>query len=327
MSKNESKKSPKKTSIKIIGTSVIFSVLLVWVIYPYIISFLNCYLVTSEKIPKLDLMTFGSSFGTFGDSFGALNTLFSGLAFAGIIISIFLQSEELTETREEIKAQKEEFEKQTAVFNQQTFENTFFKMLNLHNEVVQSIVFTKKSNNENTEIYSGRSSFKHLCETLKVMLSHVNFYRQTKNKILASIPALQTPCEAYYYFYIEYGSQLGNYFGNIYQILKFIDSSEIIKQEGKNFYINLLRTQISSNELLLLHLHLLNDEFCKKEFKLFAEKYAFFESLLITDMTAYYPDNGMIDEVVSDYELKAYGENVDLKQSYEQGCSRKKKLN
>lgn len=29
--------------------------------------------------------------GTFGDMFGAVNTLFSGLAFAGVIYAIFLQ--------------------------------------------------------------------------------------------------------------------------------------------------------------------------------------------------------------------------------------------
>ena len=47
--------------------------------------------------------------GTFGDMFGALNALFAGLAFAGLIVAILLQREELklqrlelTETRKEL---------------------------------------------------------------------------------------------------------------------------------------------------------------------------------------------------------------------------------
>ncbi|MBK8476387.1 MAG: hypothetical protein IPL39_08700 [Opitutaceae bacterium] len=55
--------------------------------------------------------------GTFGDAFGALNTLFSGLAFAAIIYTVYLQREELSLqrkemelTREELRGQKEQLE-------------------------------------------------------------------------------------------------------------------------------------------------------------------------------------------------------------------------
>jgi len=40
--------------------------------------------------------------GIFGDSFGPLTSLFSGLAFAGVIITILLQKEQLEEQRNEI---------------------------------------------------------------------------------------------------------------------------------------------------------------------------------------------------------------------------------
>ena len=46
--------------------------------------------------------------GTFGDMFGAVNTLFSGLAFAGVIYAIILQQQELTLQREELKMTREE---------------------------------------------------------------------------------------------------------------------------------------------------------------------------------------------------------------------------
>ena len=44
--------------------------------------------------------------GTFGDSFGVLNTLFSGLAFAGIVMSIKMQNDEMREQRKELQKQK-----------------------------------------------------------------------------------------------------------------------------------------------------------------------------------------------------------------------------
>jgi len=46
--------------------------------------------------------------GVFGDSFGILTSLFSGLAFGGIIITTYLQSKELQHQREELRLQREE---------------------------------------------------------------------------------------------------------------------------------------------------------------------------------------------------------------------------
>jgi hypothetical protein len=40
--------------------------------------------------------------GVFGDQFGAVNALFSGLAFAGVIYAVILQSKELELQREEL---------------------------------------------------------------------------------------------------------------------------------------------------------------------------------------------------------------------------------
>lgn len=47
-----------------------------------------------------------SKSGTFGDSFGVLNTLFSGLAFAGIIVTVKMQNDEMREQRKELQKQK-----------------------------------------------------------------------------------------------------------------------------------------------------------------------------------------------------------------------------
>lgn len=52
-----------------------------------------------------------SQAGVFGDSFGVLTSLFSGLAFSGMIITILLQREELSLQREELKENRKEFAK------------------------------------------------------------------------------------------------------------------------------------------------------------------------------------------------------------------------
>lgn len=57
--------------------------------------------------------------GTFGDQFGFVNTLFSGLAFAGMIFTILLQKEELALQRKELEENRVEMTKQTAQFEAQ----------------------------------------------------------------------------------------------------------------------------------------------------------------------------------------------------------------
>ncbi|MFL0849145.1 hypothetical protein [Vibrio parahaemolyticus] len=49
--------------------------------------------------------------GTFGDMFGAVNTLFSGLAFCGVIYAIFLQGKELELQRQELSMTRTELAK------------------------------------------------------------------------------------------------------------------------------------------------------------------------------------------------------------------------
>ena len=76
------------------GVAVIFSaVLLLWALAPVVVAYFY---------PDL------AHRGQVGDLFGSVNALFSGLAFAGVIIAILLQSEELELQRHEIAANRAE---------------------------------------------------------------------------------------------------------------------------------------------------------------------------------------------------------------------------
>ena len=83
--------------------------------------------------------------GTFGDMFGAVNALFAGLAFAGIIYTIFLQRQELELQRRELAETRGELAGQKLQLARQAFENTFFQMLALHNEIVSSMDYRPHS--------------------------------------------------------------------------------------------------------------------------------------------------------------------------------------
>lgn len=60
--------------------------------------------------------------GQFGDMFGSVNALFSGLAFAFLIYTIWLQREELKLQREELKLQREALELQADELKRQADE-------------------------------------------------------------------------------------------------------------------------------------------------------------------------------------------------------------
>lgn len=89
--------------------------------------------------------------GTIGDMFGVVNALFSALAFAGIIYTVWLQKtelqlqrRELELTRAELEGQKLQLAAQNETLRKQNFEDTFFQLLRLHNDILNSIDLSKK---------------------------------------------------------------------------------------------------------------------------------------------------------------------------------------
>lgn len=228
----------------------------------------------------------------FGDSYGSLNTLFSGLAFAGIITSIFFQSQELKETRAEIKAQKEEFALQTKAMNKQVFETTFFQLLQLHNEIIQSLQIDKGYVSNKTQVH-GREVFSVLYND-KFVSGDFDF--EYDHKFVDSSEAFSNDIGgAYLKFHRVYGHLVGHYFRNVYQILKYVDKSTV---DDKKFYSNLIRAQMSDYELGLLFYNCISD-LGNTKFKQLIENYEFFEHLNTLSSIENYE--------IKMYDKKAYG--------------------
>lgn len=100
--------------------------------------------------------------GTIGDMFGAVNALFSGLAFAGIIITIYLQMSELKEQRKELQMTR-------ATFDKQLFESTFFEMLKIHNQNTEAIMLSRDGIIE----FNGKKGVKELIKIIKELRQEI----------------------------------------------------------------------------------------------------------------------------------------------------------
>lgn len=94
----------------------------------------------------------------------------------------------------------------------------------------------------------------------------------------------------------KYEGYTGTYCIQIYQMLKYIDNSQI---HDKQFYVNLFRAQFTKEELEFLFYHCLGS-IGERKFKPLVEKYEFFEHLVLNDD---------IEPKLIRYSEKAFGKN------------------
>ncbi len=216
-----------------------------------------------------------------GDNkFDPLNTLFSGLAFWGVIYAILLQRNELALqrkelelTRQELRGQKEQLESQNITLKQQRFENTFFSLVNLFNSIVASMEVKTDTGTSRPVTFKGRECFIPLYNDLQ------REYSGQENQTPNGTP-LQLCVTAYDRFADYRQEAVGHYFRAFYNIVKFIEKSPI---EDKQTYINILRAQLSSSELYLLYYNCLS-KYGSKKFKPYVEQFGLLENMTIANL-------------------------------------------
>jgi len=226
--------------------------------------------------------------GTFGDMFGFINSLFSGLAFVGVIFAILLQKSELSLqrrelelTRKELSAQNTEMKLQNRTLSKQSFENTFFQLLSLQQEIVGSMdVMEFNSNNNST----GRDCMKYFYTTFRKEWT-TEYSGDEELELRDKIK------NRYSEFYEQHQSQIGHYFRSLYHIVKLIDHSDI---DDKRLYTNLVRAQLSSYELTLLFYNCLSDLGFEK-FKPLVEKYALLKNISYSLLIDKHGEAGLYD--------------------------------
>lgn len=74
--------------------------------------------------------------GQFGDSFGVLNSLFTGLGFAGLVVTLVMQ-------QRQISKQSQEFQQQLNDAAIRRYEENLFQIFSLYQDALKSVVSTK----------------------------------------------------------------------------------------------------------------------------------------------------------------------------------------
>lgn len=269
------------------------SKILMWIgigifIFGLILFFWNDTLFQTDSLIKSDKV------GQFGDFVGGL--IGSLWALAGVILFYVALNEQradietnrdvlktqvkaLEKQIDEFELQRQELELTRKVFTEQRdtlklqqFESTFFSMLNLHHQIVDGIdIDTTKggglwtNEKEKDVTLTGRDCFQFFYEDYNEI--YESWYGETNE--------LNRIGKSYTQFYLNHQTDLGHYFRNLYNILKFIHK----KNPGdKFFYVNLLRAQLSSSELLVLFYNCLS-QFGNAKFKPLIEEYHFLQNM------------------------------------------------
>lgn len=213
----------------------------------------------------------GSDRGTFGDMFGASNALYSGLALVGIIYAIFVQRAEIAIAKQELKytktildGQREQLEKQNDAIAIQSFENTFFRLLELFADLTNNLDLERSTLSRSDNPIRGKDVFAQFVRDID----------NEKSSLLVDPDSPPTPHEIYDRVYSKRSSELGHYFRTMYNIVKFIDASNIVE---KKFYTNILRAQLSDSELVLLMYNGISSR--GKKFKPYIERYELLDNL------------------------------------------------
>lgn len=231
--------------------------------------------------------------GTIGDMFGAVNALFSGLAFATLIYTAWMQREELALQREELAAtrlelegQKLQLQEQTKTFAMQRFEDSFFALLRTHGEIVAAMDLMGPAGSTT----KSRDCFKVWYRRLQKVHAHTAVYPDGQ--------ALQTVQSVYRSFYEDHQAELGHYFRHLYHIIKFVKAAPI---EDKRMYTALVRAQLSGYEHLMLFYNCLS-EYGYQRFKPLIEEFALLENMPQSQLIA--PELH-----IKLYQSAAYGED------------------
>lgn len=200
---------------------------------------------------------FGSFAGTFGDFFGGVvNPALTFGTLIALAVTILMQRTQLTE-------EKHRANEATSVSNLQTFETTFFNLLNLHSSVMSGLNFSANSvlfyrskglraNAKGADdIATGRDVFTEVLDAIY----HKSSGQKHGQALLAPAPKIM-----YARIQRRHNYALGHYFRHLYQILAFVDRyrTRLISANSaeeytlRKRYTNILRSQLSAHELGVL---------------------------------------------------------------------------
>lgn len=209
----------KKRILFSVGLIAIGLIIIIWFFY---------YLFIKEDYYNPENKINLQSTALIGDFIGGLSgTLFTLVGIILLFETLAFQRLELSESRK--------------VFEKQQFENTFFNLLNLYNEIVKGLHFTIMDFLEN-KTYTGKEFFEKQHKTFyKSFDPKNNIQKNRKNAVVK-----------YLEFYSSTKEQTAHYFRTIYRIFRIIEDSKFDPEE-KEQYAKIVRAQLSESECFFLH--------------------------------------------------------------------------
>lgn len=193
---------------------------------------------------------------TAGDWLGGTSApLFSLAGFLMMYGAYKMQQEDLRLTREEMQQTRKEFETQNTTLKRHEFETTFFHLLELHHQIVNSILYYVEAQNitERDYTYHGRQYFswvyQKMSQSYKNERALYDLYPSMRN---LSPQQFDAKClqKILLNIFPEIEINIGHYFKNIFQTLRLLDKS-ILSAEEKIDFAKLLSAQLSNDELNL----------------------------------------------------------------------------
>lgn len=287
-----------------------------WILVVAIFLFIGLLVIYYFNIFPLDEIEKGK-WGTFGDFIGGtLNPLFALFSLFAIIYTIKIQTKELELSREELEATRKELEGsriaqqeqseslklQNEATKLQIFENTFFQLNSLWNQTKSNIEVIITGSTSGLLLNINGNQMQNFSRNEKV--KEIGTFMGSKGikKFLLFLNHLDN--FDYKKFNDKYENYTGAYFGQIYQILKFIEDSNI---GNKQRYVNIFRAQFTKDELEFLFYHCLGS-IGKRKFKKLVEDYEFFEHIIL---------NENVKKELLEYDINAFGKNEKILESYD----------
>ena len=239
---------------------------------PLMLPFFRDHVFNVSDNNKIDVL------GQMGDSYGIFNALFSGLAFLGVLITLYKQSRDNR--------------KHTVV-------EQYYQMLDVQQKVLDEINVAqvrKVKQGEPIAVAEGRKAFvefkiqmKYLVKAIKemserngfklsdidiadiayavffygsskswkpFMMEYLKDYPDTERLVDAIIARLDS--EKRFILYRPNQNYLSVYFRNMYNAIKLIDNCGLISSEEKKDYVKILRAQLSNAELYILFFNIIS---------------------------------------------------------------------
>lgn len=278
--------------------------------------------------------------GTAGPLWALAGVLLVYLAFVGQRVQLVYQQAELRATRTEftqqtaaLEGQQAEMERQVLESRRQTFDNAFFQMLRLYNDILAETAIPGRGRGT-AEMDRGRDAFVELVsrhwyryeqgvkeEARKSLVAagdgppvfgdglisveqraQQDAYQERLSARMDEIEEERSALErrvaalaAYRDLYTAHQHEIGHYFRTLYHVVKFVDAADAGVIPDKQRYASIVRSQLSSPELKMLAFNGLTHG--REKFKPMMERYGMLKQM---------PTDSLIDSLRSQYATGAF---------------------